>query len=84
MIHHITLKLVNGDDFKQLTTVIEGSGFKIFYLDSHALEVECQVDNFILSLVEKYLDAEVVYRKPSLVTIKDKLSREANLIKATG
>ena len=84
MYHHITLRLTNRDEFKQLLSVIEGSGFQVFRLDSPAMELECQLDNFLLSLVEKYLDAEVIYRKSSLVKINDKLSRETTLVRATG
>ena len=84
MNHHITLKLANADDFKQLVTVIEGAGYRLLSLDYQVLEMECKVDSLILQLAERYLDADVVYHKTPAVIIKDSLSRSPKFSNATG
>ena len=83
MNHHITLSLENGDDFTHLVRLIEHSGFRLLRLDERNLEVECYLDNFILSIAEKYLDAIVVYHNSSVLSIHE-TTREDNLIKAAG
>jgi hypothetical protein len=82
MNQHITLKLVNREDFKLLVSLIERSGFRLLSIDSQDLEVECHLDNFVLSLAEKYLAAEVIYHNTDIIIV-DNARRQANLEKVT-
>lgn len=84
MNHHITLKLENPEDFNQLLTLIRNSGFHMINVDSDSMAVECHVDDFIRSLAERYLDAQVVYHKAPAVIIKDTVGSHSHLRKATG
>lgn len=84
MNHHITLKLENSEDFDQLISLIRHSGFRLLDVDPEALSVECHVDDFVRSLAEKYLNAEVIYHKTPAVVIKDHIGSHPHLRKATG
>jgi hypothetical protein len=80
MNHHITLKLINREDFKLLIALIQRSGFRVLKINSPELEVECYVDQFVLYLTDKYLGAEVVYHRPDLL-VPEHPKRLANLEK---
>lgn len=59
--HHITLTLQSTEDFESLLTVLGSAGFKIQNVEHAQLTVECYLDDFILTLAEKFLRGEIIY-----------------------
>ena len=56
---HVTMKLLNKEDFDSLMKVINSAGFKVLYADVLTLKIECHIDDFLLSLSQLYLDVEI-------------------------
>ncbi len=59
--HHITLTLLSTEDFEFLLTVLGSGGFKMQNVQPAKLTVECYLDDFILALIEKFLECEIIY-----------------------
>jgi hypothetical protein len=59
--HHITFTLHVAEDFHDLVRFIDGRGLRMPNIHHGDLTVECYVDDFILSIIEKYLSPGVVH-----------------------